>query len=43
MIGRGVRIGGIVRRQGLDRRHRGGDQLLGTSDVGLAAGASRSP
>jgi hypothetical protein len=28
MIGRGVRIGGIVRRRWLDRRQQGGDQLL---------------
>jgi type IV secretory pathway TrbL component len=43
MIGRGVRIGGVVRCRRIDPRHWGGDQLLGTRNVGLAAGAGEQP
>jgi len=43
MIGRGVRIGCVVRYWRIDRRHWGGHQLLGARDVGLAAGAGQQP
>jgi len=37
MIGRGVRIGGVVRCRRIDLRHWGGHQFPGARDVGLAA------
>ena len=43
MIGRGVRIGGLVRCRRIEPRHWCGDQLLGTRNVGLAAGAGEQP
>ena len=42
MIGRGVRIGCVVRRQRFDLRDCG-DQLLGARDIGLATGAGQQP
>ena len=39
MIGRGVRIDRVVRGRRIDLRYWGGDQLLGSRNVGLAAGA----
>ena len=43
MIGGGVRIGGVVRRRRVDLWHRGGDQLPGACNIGLAAGAGEQP
>jgi len=43
MIGRGIRIGGVIRCLRLDLRHWGGHQRLGAHDVGLAAGAGEQP
>ena len=43
MIGRGVRIGCVVRCRRIDLRHWGGHQLPGARDVGLAAGAGQQP
>jgi len=43
MIGRGVRIGGVVHCRRIDRRHWSGHQLSGARDVGLAAGAGQQP
>ena len=43
MIGRDIRIGGVRRRRWLGGRHRVGDQLFGTGNVGLAAGAGEEP
>jgi len=42
MIGRGVQIGGVVRRRQINR-HRGGDQLPGACNVGLTTGARQQP
>src|SRR5215475_3781143 len=39
MIGRGVRIGGVVHCRRINLRHWSGHQLPGARDVGLAAGA----
>jgi hypothetical protein len=39
--GGGLRIGCVVRRRWIDLRHWRGHQLLGTGDVGLAAGAGQ--
>src|SRR6516164_6145661 len=39
MISRDVRIGCVARRRRIGGRQRGGDQLPGTRDIGLAAGA----
>ena len=39
MIGRGVRIGCVLRCRRIDLRHCCGDQFLGARDIGLAAGA----
>jgi uncharacterized BrkB/YihY/UPF0761 family membrane protein len=39
----GVRIGGVVRCRRIDPRHWRGDQLLGTRNVGLTAGAGEQP
>jgi hypothetical protein len=38
MIGGGVGIGAVVRRQRINRRHRGGDQLPGARNVGFGVG-----
>ena len=43
IIGRGVRIGGVVRCWLIDLRYWGGHQLPGARDVGLAAGAGQQP
>ena len=43
MIGGGVRIGGVVRDQWIEPRHRGGHQFPGARDIGLAAGAGQQP
>ena len=43
MIGRGVRIGCVARLRRIGGRQSGGDQLPGTRDVGLAAGAGQQP
>jgi hypothetical protein len=43
MIGGEVRIGCVVRCRRINRRQRGGDQLLGADDIGLAAGAGQQP
>ena len=43
MIGRGVQIGGVVRRQRINRRHWGVDQLAGACHVGLTTGAGEQP
>jgi hypothetical protein len=41
MIGRGARIGCVVRCWRIDLRHWGGDQVLGARDIGFAAGAGQ--
>src|SRR5215467_6145704 len=41
MIGRGVRIGGVVHCRRINLRHWSSDQLPGARDVGLAAGAGQ--
>ena len=41
--GAGVPIGVVARDQGIDRWHGRGDQLPGTRDIGLAAGAGEQP
>ena len=43
MFGRGVRIGCVARLRRIGGRQSGGDQLPGTRDVGLAAGAGQQP
>ena len=43
MIGRGVRIGGVVHCRRIHLRHWSGHQLPGARDVGLAAGAGQQP
>jgi len=41
MIGRGVRIGCVVRCRRIDLWYWGGHQFPGARDVGLAAGAGQ--
>ena len=41
VIGRGVWIDRIVRCRRIDRRHWGGHQLVGSRNIGLAAGAGQ--
>src|SRR5215468_6124953 len=43
MIGRGVRIGGVVHCRRINLRHWSSHQLPGARDVGLAAGAGQQP
>ena len=43
MIGRGVRIGGVVYCQRLDLHHWSSHQRPSARDVGLAAGAGQQP
>jgi hypothetical protein len=43
MIGRGIRIGCVVRCRRIDLRHWGGHQLLGVRDGGLAASTGQQP
>jgi len=43
VIGRGIQIGGAVRRRRLGFWHWGGDQLPGTCDIGLTTGAGQQP
>ena len=43
MIRRVARIGGFVHHRGINRRHRGGDQLPGARNIGLAAGTGEEP
>jgi hypothetical protein len=43
MISGGVGIGAVVRRERINRRHRGSDQLPGARNVGFAAGAGEQP
>src|SRR6516162_4081538 len=43
MIGRSVRIGGVVHCRRIDLWHWPGHQLLGACNVGLAAGTGQQP
>ena len=43
MIGRGIRIGGVVRRRRLGLWHHGGHKFPGACDIGLTTGARQQP
>ena len=43
MIGRDLRIGGVVHCRRINLGHWSGHQLLGARDVGFAAGAGQQP